>query len=346
MSSSLNFFNGVPLASVKHARFLTRAGDFYSVAKLIFNRKTYNFSDAAENGAVCYGSNYANWVFIAPDDRFDWDAMAEMTLGDMMTYVIEIATASPVPAWDEFVAWLNGESETLDKVLNACTRAYLVSVDGSESKSTCLYNGVELPDINAVWTDKETYPYAYLSRMDLDEDNVSVHGYALYLSDTVGYRNSTTHFWMIPTSSKVATYFLEDGTSQYLMATSKDSTEVATMLSYPEEAVTPDYMIYCVWCNADICDDNDTATVYLAASDPVPAGGVYTECNVPKLTGSTDFPGFAACLKDATTPAHEEAAASFRTADKAFSFGIELWGADSETGKEQKAATLLFTVRE
>lgn len=208
MSSSLNFFNGVPLASVKHARFLTRAGDFYSIAKLIFNRKTYNFSDAAENGAVCYGSNYANWVFIAPDDRFDWDAMAEMTFGDMMTYVIEIATASPVPAWDEFVAWLNGESETLDKVLNACTRAYL------------------------------------------------------------------------------------------------------------------------------------------AASDPVPAGGVYTECNVPKLTGSTDFPGFAACLKDATTPAHEEAAASFRTADKAFSFGIELWGADSETGKEQKAATLLFTVRE
>ena len=30
--------------------------------------------------------------------------------------------------------------------------------------SNYLYNGVELPDINTVWTDKTTYPYAVLFR--------------------------------------------------------------------------------------------------------------------------------------------------------------------------------------
>ena len=333
MSSSLNFFNGVPLASVKHARFLTRAGDFYSIAKLIFNRKTYSFSDAAENGAVCYGSNYANWVFIAPDDRFDWDAMAEMTLGDMMTYVIEIATASPVPAWDEFVAWLNGESETLDKVLNACTRAYLVSVDGSESKSTCLYNGVELPALPD-W-DQEAYPYACIVR--------SWSGsYCFIATKSPAYvRNSTTasrsnDLVLDWDSNSMRCFLAFDGLSWGIPSL---STAYGDVLFYRESSGNDIFM----WANYDVYYGSP---LYLAASDPVPAGGVYTECNVPKLTGSTDFPGFAACLKDATTPAHEEAAASFRTADKAFSFGIELWGADSETGEEQKAATLLFTVRE
>ena len=29
-----------------------------------------------------------------------------------------------------------------------------------------LYNGVELPDINELWTDKETYPYAYITKLE------------------------------------------------------------------------------------------------------------------------------------------------------------------------------------
>jgi hypothetical protein len=42
-----------------------------------------------------------------------------------------------------------------------------------------LYNGVELPDINEVWTDKETYPYAYIYVAIVK----SGYAYSLYLSN-------------------------------------------------------------------------------------------------------------------------------------------------------------------
>ena len=224
--------------------------------------------------------------------------------------------------------------ELYEDYLSTLPSITVSSSDVSTSTSSIYsYNGVELPALPD-W-DQEAYPYACIVR--------SWSGsYCFIATKSPAYvRNSTTasrsnDLVLDWDSNSMRCFLASDGLSWGIPSL---STVYGDVLFYSESSGNDIFM----WANYDVYYGSP---LYLAASDPVPAGGVYTECNVPKLTGSTDFPGFAACLKDATTPAHEEAAASFRTADKAFSFGIELWGADSETGEEQKAATLLFTVRE
>ena len=206
MSSAYGFFNGVPLASVKHARFITKAGHFYTLARLIFNNTVYETSKTAENGAVVFDGGYANWVFIAPDGRLDYGTMAEMTLGEMLDHLVTTTTASPIPAWDEFAAWLSGSGDRVGQVLAKATRAFVVSVN------------------------------------DPGEENA-------------------------------------------------------------------------------------------------------IECGVPAFQGFTNFPTFLQCIAAATEPAHGESAADYRTAEKAYSFGVMVLGLDDE-GVEKEMMTLLFTFRE
>ncbi len=54
---------------------------------------------------------------------------------------------------------------------------------------TMIYNGVELPDIDAVWTDKTTYPYAYIRQIGPK--------YTLTLLSTPFYVNASgdTMYW-------------------------------------------------------------------------------------------------------------------------------------------------------
>lgn len=138
-----------------------------------------------------------------------------------------------------------------------------------------LYNGVELPDIESVWTGelKETHPYAYLVRVDIEDSGESIHLYYLLLSDTRGYCVPDIGYWMIPTGSKVATYTLVDGTSEYVLESSEESTEIFTPLYYPKDLVGESNVVECKWCSVDICDQNDSTIVYLSASDPIPVGG-------------------------------------------------------------------------
>ena len=151
------------------------------------------------------------------------------------------------------------------------TYGYFADGDGAANgNGMALYNGVELPNIDTVWTDKETYPYAYLVRVDVKESEDEIHLYYLHLSYTKGYRKSLIDAWIIPAGSKVVTYSLLDGTSQYKFESAYNSTEIFTPLYYPEDIVGEGNEWRCVWCNADICDKDDTATVYLAASDPIP----------------------------------------------------------------------------
>lgn len=126
------FFAGLPLASIKTARFLTKAGAFYSMAKIVFNNAVYEVSKTAENGAVVFEDGYQNWTFIAPDNRFDYDAMESMTLGGLLDYIINTTTEKPVPAWDEFCEWIGGVAAQLNTVMEIAHGGYIIPINVDE----------------------------------------------------------------------------------------------------------------------------------------------------------------------------------------------------------------------
>lgn len=126
-----------------------------------------------------------------------------------------------------------------------------------------LYNGVELPNINAVYT-KEIqgqYPYAVIASLKEDYTMGLYEEYVLFVSNTQP---------------------IFDGSIVFLTGTYKlykyNSTEVTVWTE--QENNTDKYInrFYdTVWCNNDIL--NSDGTLYLAASDPVPVNPT-----VPKVT--------------------------------------------------------------
>lgn len=131
-----------------------------------------------------------------------------------------------------------------------------------------LYNGVELPDINAVWTDKETYPYAIIGNVEPGLEGY----YALGLYTTTGVYNSGNGQVEASSSCSYLAYIYGSGEygeyDSWTLVDQSDSAQAGSSLSY--EPVT--------WSNHDIL--NADGSVYLAASTPVPVGG-------SKLTIST-----------------------------------------------------------
>lgn len=112
-----------------------------------------------------------------------------------------------------------------------------------------LYNGVELPDINEVWTDKEKYPYAYI-----ESDYPGL--YAILLTNTpVKYVNGS---YLVANTSYSC--WMSDGVSfEFYQEETVDADGAFTNDSTP------------IWSNTDIL--NTDGTTYLAASEPIPVGG-------------------------------------------------------------------------
>lgn len=124
-----------------------------------------------------------------------------------------------------------------------------------------LYNGIELPDIDTVWTDKVTYPYAviastyngesyclYLSTVPLFVHKYSMIGNSIRLHGTddgsvIGYRGVTPF-------------------SEWERIPLYDNTFAAG------ENACPAIHDNVEWANYDIY--NEDGSVHLAASDPVP----------------------------------------------------------------------------
>lgn len=115
------------------------------------------------------------------------------------------------------------------------------------------YNGKELPDINTVWADKETYPYAYISEKN--------------------------EFYYL-TVSKIV-FAIDNVEGPYLV----DTTNTATIGNTVSYKLTDDAWVQCsstrfrslpVWASVDVtyknCDGIEDGTIYLPASDPVPVG--------------------------------------------------------------------------
>lgn len=149
-----------------------------------------------------------------------------------------------------------------------------------------LYNGVELPDINTVWTDKETYPYAVISDAPGFAD--SGFGFQLMISSSPTEINSSGSRYHV--SNAVAKRYALLVHSEELDAALAESDvtaeELAAMYGMGVDAwnLVNEYDSFEAefpidsnptrWANHDILTADDT--VYLAASDPVPVGGKFT----------------------------------------------------------------------
>ena len=100
------FFDGVPLNAVRSARFITKAGSFFTLAKLILNNVLYDFSNGESGGTVVVDPQYLKWQFVAPLGMFDSAKLETMTLADMLRSVAETITRTPVKEWEDFAAWI------------------------------------------------------------------------------------------------------------------------------------------------------------------------------------------------------------------------------------------------
>lgn len=117
----------------------------------------------------------------------------------------------------------------------------------------CLYNGVELPNIDTVWTDKTTYPYVIISSKNGEIQS-------LYTSTVDFYSNGS--------------YICASGKGRYVEF--KLNNDIWD--EYGPTTVSSGFQLFRIkdgfaqpfWANFDIYYDD---TVYLAASAPVPSGG-------------------------------------------------------------------------
>ena len=129
-----------------------------------------------------------------------------------------------------------------------------------------LYNGVELPDINEVWTDKETYPYAFVCRVETEDDEGKAEGVMILLSDTKGEFNDLAQTHMIPQPFNYCMYGLDGNDYKYAVSGTMD-------VAFPLHGEGYTTLL---WASHDICrtvwnGNNyvETDEVMFAASDPI-----------------------------------------------------------------------------
>lgn len=111
-----------------------------------------------------------------------------------------------------------------------------------------LYNGVELPDINTVWTDKETYPYAHITRFDGGTYTI----YNLKLSQLPAEGSADKN---VTTPAPYMSFQIDSSNPDWVFKRASTTGE--------STAGTP-----LLWSNHDILRPD--GTVYLAATDPIP----------------------------------------------------------------------------
>ncbi len=139
-----------------------------------------------------------------------------------------------------------------------------------------LYNGVELPDINEVWTDKETYPYAVIYYYDAGMVDSSLAGQKMSMLLLISVQGYYTGGYAVDGSHKSKSFGVAD--SQEVADVFGDITGVSIPVGvwgFATEEETTDDLTYdegasFLWSNHDIL--NTDGTTYLAASEPIPVG--------------------------------------------------------------------------
>lgn len=75
-------------------------------------------------------------MLVAPDDHIDISTMEEMTISNALNYLSEFVDESPVPKWDDFLAWFNAKWAEYGQYKDFV----VVQIAGSTISSTPNYN--------------------------------------------------------------------------------------------------------------------------------------------------------------------------------------------------------------
>lgn len=130
-----------------------------------------------------------------------------------------------------------------------------------------LYNGVELLDINTVWTDKTTYPYAHIYETN------GMYGLVISTHPALFRTRGSYTADYLPTGA-VCMQYMHTQTAWYYLSS---KTIPSAAYGYDELNYTKGFKI--IWASYDVyrSTDNEFAendgSLYLAASEPVPVGG-------------------------------------------------------------------------
>lgn len=146
-----------------------------------------------------------------------------------------------------------------DAIFGTWSGTFYYNVESEMTVAMYSYNGVELPDINAVWTDKEAYPYAVIDGSTSNGENY----YRLLVFDNpvvLATEGDTTPVvaCVATTTTNGITWDLRDGewTNKYQMQQKEAEGSYGTVG-------------FAVWSNFDLLDYDDRTTVVIEASDPV-----------------------------------------------------------------------------
>lgn len=154
---------------------------------------------------------------------------------------------------------------------------------------TYLYNGVELPDINTVWTDKETYPWAGIAYFP------STSTRNLFISTARFVANSTTGYYLASEDCTYLQYSYDEAANSWVY----DTTFTVTS----GETLAPFSAVELGWCNGADLVDEATGSIYLAASEPAPVTYLYNGVELPNInmvwTDKESYP-YAAITTDET----------------------------------------------
>lgn len=181
-----------------------------------------------------------------------WSSATSLVFSDSDNYLCPI---------DEYLLWASYD------ILNTDGTTYLSAYAPVKTgNGMAVYKGVTLPDINAVWTDKETYPYASIIQVDVGLDYPEFAGeiyYLLSLADVVPIWNGSKTVWYGP--AKIHTFVLTNSDKLALASgvpsgqwhdAGEDSASISTAIHVPA-----------TWTSHDIL--NTDGSVYLAAYEPI-----------------------------------------------------------------------------
>lgn len=151
-------------------------------------------------------------------------------------------------------------------LISALTVTAGAVVTESSGNGKALYNGVMLSDINTVWTDKVTYPYAVILRVaDAYVDVLGVD-YFLYLCQSASVSGDSL-------TIKGAEFVLID--NQWELSTSTVDGSLSENLAVA------------IWTSRNIL--NEDGSVYLSASDPISLDGMNVITWDGDTTGLSSF---------------------------------------------------------
>lgn len=205
-----------------------------------------------------------------PDSWLDYDYMDEMVpvsilwsnvdIYDWEKMKVTFATSpDPVPVGgttDLRPVYLRENGKWVKKEAYERQNGKWVLISSAEEKAetpTMLYNGVELPNINTVWTDKETYPYAAVVK--------TTYGITLLVISENMLRNDSLNIWG---NGSINVYGLEYNIWVY--GYSDDILGDEEFDGYDCFYIGANV----IWANHVVYFPDITMGIYLTATDPVP----------------------------------------------------------------------------